>query len=601
MKYRVSHTKTSYIRSSFIWLLVLGLLQYHNSYCQLFVFAQLQGAPMNTTGWNLTGNAHVGNVKSSDNSELILCTTGTGQTGSIFYNQPIDLSRCEQWKAEFDFRIFDGTAADGLAFCFLNVPPSGFISGEGIGIPAASDGLKIVFDTYNNCLSNPTLEVPKIEIRWGAGYNECDLLPTIKSTNGSLSFIRSDAYNHAVITYNAGNISVSVKGVNGMASLTGFQKIGLTGYLGFTSGTGGNYDNHSIKNVVISTNVPSFDAGNDVAICAGQTTQIGSPDNTLYRYQWTPATGLSSTTDAQPLVTIPNPSGNNISRRYSVTTSLTDGSGCTATDSVTITVKTLSPPSVSIRSSALRLCTNDAPPLFTAAATAEGTSPQYEWMVNGIASGTNSDTFSVHPFVNGDVVSCRLTNAESCASEKTAVSNSISVPVYPSPTVDAGQPVSIDYGGFTQLQAATTGDIQSISWIPASGLSNHHITSPVASPRRTTLYTVTVQTTDGCTASDTVQVKVISKGVAVPSAFSPNGDGENDVFRPVVLGSSIVYSFSVYNRWGQRIYQSNTQDAGWDGTVKGKPQPAGTYTWILSCTLDTNVPVKKSGTVVLIR
>ena len=583
---------------AFVWLLLLGLLQYHNSYSQLFVFAQLQGAPMNTTGWNLTGNAHVGNIRSNDNSELILCTTGTGQTGSIFYNQPIDLSRCEQWKAEFDFRIFDGTAADGLSFCFLNVPPSGFVSGEGIGIPAASDGLKIVFDTYNNCLSNPTLEVPKIEIRWGAGYDECALLPTLKNTDGSLSFIRSADYNHAIITYSAGNISVSV---NGKEYLTAFQKISLTGYLGFTSGTGGNYDNHSIKNVVISTNVPSFDAGNDVSVCAGQTTQVGSPSNALYHYQWTPAGGLSSVTDAQPVVTIPNPTGDDISRRYSVITSLADGSGCTATDSVTVTVKTLSPPSVSIQSSALRLCENDEPPLFTAVAKSGGASPQYEWMVNGAVSGTNSDTFSIHPLLNGDVINCLLTNAGSCASEKAAVSNSISVPVYPSPTVDAGQPVTVDYGGAAQLQAVTTGDIQSISWIPASGLSNSHIISPVAKPRRTTLFTVTVQATDGCTAKDTVQVKVISKGVAVPSAFSPNGDGENDVFKPVVLGSTLAYSFSVYNRWGQRVYQSNIQDAGWDGIANGKPQPAGTYTWILFCTLDTNVPVKKSGTVVLIR
>ena len=598
MKNRITHKNKNRRSSAFVFLLLISLLYCRQSYSQLFVFAQLQGSPMNTNGWSLTGVAHVGNIKEADNSELVLCTTGTGQTGSIFYNQPIDLSKCDQWKAEFDFRIFDGTAADGIAFCFLNVPPSGFVSGEGVGIPAASDGLKIVFDTYNNCAEDHSYAVPKIELRWGTGYNECDALPTKDNTNGDISFMRSDNYNHAVITYNGGNIAVAI---NGQTYLTGFQKISLRGYLGFTSGTGGNYDNHSIKNVTLYTNTPSFSAGADVSVCAGQTTQVGSPSNSLYSYQWTPSQGLSSSTDAQPVVSIDNPTDSDVSRLYSVATTLADGSGCVATDSVMVTVKTLSPPAITIRSSLPRICENDEPPLFTAVIKAGGLSPQYEWMVNGEISGTNSDTFSVVPLFNGDIITCRLTNAEGCAEEKTATSNSISLPVFPSPVVDAGLPVLIDYGTTAQLSATTTGNIESISWTPATGLSNPNIASPLTSARRTTLYTITVKTPDNCTASDTVRVKIISKDVVLPSAFSPNGDGENDIFKPLVLGNTLDYSFSVFNRWGQRVYQSKTQDAGWDGTVKGNKQPSGTYTWILSCTLDTNVPIKKSGTVVLIR
>ncbi len=582
----------------FACVLLFNLLCCQQSYGQLFVFAQLQGAPMNTTGWNLTGTAHVGNIKGTGNSELILCTNGTGQTGSIFYNQPIDLSKCDQWKAEFDFRIFDGTAADGIAFCFLNVPPSGFVSGEGVGIPAASDGLKVVFDTYNNCASSSGYAVPKIELRWGVGYNECTALPTKDNASGDISFIRSDSYNHAIITYNAGNITVVV---NGQTYLTGFQKISLRGYLGFTSGTGGNFDNHSIKNVTLYTNIPSSSAGADVFVCAGQTAQIGTASNPLYSYRWTPSEGLSSATDAQPVVSIANPTDSNISRRYAVATTLEDGSGCAATDTVMVTVKTLTAPSVSIRSSKPRICENDEPPLFTATTKAAGSSPLYEWMVNGQLGGTNSDTFSMSHLSNDDVITVQLINAESCAAENTALSNGISLPVFPSPTVNAGLPVVIDYGQTAQLSATTTGTIESISWTPATALSNPHIASPVTSARRTTLYTITVTTPDDCSASDTVQVKIISKDVVLPSAFSPNGDGGNDIFKPLVLGNTTDYFFAVYNRWGQIIYQSNIQDTGWDGTVKGNKQPSGTYTWILSCTLDTNVHIEKKGTVVLIR
>ncbi len=579
-------------------ILLLFCFFYHSAcYCQAFVFAQLQGAPVNTAGWNFTGNARIGNIKASDNSEIILCDTHTGETGSIFYNQPIDLSKCNQWKAEFDFRIFDGTAADGIAFCFLEVPPSGFISGEGIGIPATTNGLKVVFDTYNNCAVDHSLAVPKIELRWGFGYNECTGLPTLENNNNTLSFIRSDTYNHAVITYNAGNITVSL---NNQLYLSGYQLLNLTGYLGFTSGTGGNYDNHSIKNVIIYTNVPASAAGADKSVCAGQTVDIGSPPNAAYTYQWMPAEGLSSATAANPTVSLPNTTDNDITKIYSVTTSLSDGSGCTATDSVKVTVLTLAPPSVSIKSSDSRVCGNQ-PVLFTATSAASGPSPQYQWLLNGIVTGTNSDTFAINTLSTGDVVSCLLTNNESCAAVNNATSNAISLPVFPSPTVDAGSFVAIDYGSITTLNATATGNISSIVWSPAAGLSNSHILNPVAGPKATTLYTVSVQSEDDCLASDTVTVKIISKGVAVPNAFTPNGDGENDTFKPIVLGAAINYLFVVYNRWGQKLFESKTAGIGWDGSVGGHLQPTGVYTWLLLSTLDTNVKVNKRGTVVLIR
>ena len=574
-----------------------SLLSHSAGYSQAFIFAQLQGAPINTVGWNLTGSARAGNIKSNDNSEVILCDIHMGETGSIFYSQPIDLSKCNQWKAEFDFRIFDGTAADGIAFCFLDVPPSGFISGEGIGIPATSNGLKVVFDTYNNCANDHSLAVPKIELRWGTGYGECTGLPTLDNSNGTLSFIRSDNYNHATITYNAGNISVSV---NNQLYLTGFQLLNLTGYLGFTSGTGGNFDNHSIKNVIIYTNVPASAAGADKTVCAGQTVDIGSPPNEAYTYQWSPSEGLNSITASNPTVVLPNISDNDITKTYAVTTSLSDGSGCTATDSVQVTVLTLTPPSVSIAASASQVCGN-VPVMFTATATAGGPAPQYQWLVNGTAAGTNSDTITLNTLGSGDIVSCLLTNNESCASINNASSNAISLPVFPSPTVDASPFVAINYGSNTPLNAITTGNISSVVWSPVIELNNSRIVNPVASPTATTLYTITVQSSDDCLASDTVTVKIISKDVVVPNAFTPDGNGENDTFKPVVLGAALDYLFVVYNRWGQKLFEIRTAGIGWDGAVSGHLQPAGVYTWYLQCTLDTRVRINKRGTVVLLR
>lgn len=595
-----------FLRSHFLyketgkWLLpfLVVLFSVSFSYGQTFVFAQLQGAPANTTGWNLGGFARVGNIISSDNSEIILCDAHTTETGSVFYNQPINLAKCNKWKAEFDFRMFDGTAADGIAFCFLDVPPANFVSGQGVGIPSTSNGLKVVFDTYNNCLTNSSTDVPKIELRWGTGYDECSSQPTIDNSNGELSFIRSDAYNHAIITYDAGNISVVV---NDKLYLTGFQAFNFAGYLGFTSGTGGSFDNQSIKNVIIYTSVPSFDPGPDQSVCSGQTADIGTTDNPVYAYQWSPADGLSSSTISNPTVTIANATNANIARKYYITTTLSDGSGCTAFDSVAVTVKTLFPPLVSITSSVPRICGTDSAVIFTAVPTAGGASPEYQWFINTKISGSDSSTFTTNTLLNGDVVSCVLTNNESCAASNTTTSNPISLAIFPSPTVDAGSSVAINYGEASQLDAIITGDISSIAWSPAEGLSNSRISNPVAKPTATTLYTITVQTKDFCLASDTLTLKIISKDVVVPGAFTPDNNGDNDNFKPIILGAALDYLFVVYNRWGQRLFITATPGMGWDGSVNGQLQQPGTYTWTLSCTLNTKVHIQKQGTVVLIR
>ena len=96
---------------------------------QNYIFAQLNGSPLNTSGWNLQGSAAIGNIKYNDNSELIVCPARNTTSGAVFFNQPINLSICNKWKASFEFRMFDGSGADGIAFCFLEVPPVGFVTG----------------------------------------------------------------------------------------------------------------------------------------------------------------------------------------------------------------------------------------------------------------------------------------------------------------------------------------------------------------------------------------------------------------------------------------------------------------------------------------
>src|ERR1700730_1311193 len=85
---------------------------------QTYVFAQLTGSPMNTTGGNLVGDAQVTNIIGSGATELMLTRSANFDAGAAFFAQPINLSFCNKWIVEFDFRMYDGTGADGIAFCF---------------------------------------------------------------------------------------------------------------------------------------------------------------------------------------------------------------------------------------------------------------------------------------------------------------------------------------------------------------------------------------------------------------------------------------------------------------------------------------------------
>jgi gliding motility-associated-like protein len=116
-----------------------------------------------------------------------------------------------------------------------------------------------------------------------------------------------------------------------------------------------------------------------------------------------------------------------------------------------------------------------------------------------------------------------------------------------------------------------------------------------------------VQTTDqnGCNSQDSIRIttKYCRPFVALPSAFSPNHDNRNDLFRPVVSGSLAQFSLVIYNRWGAKVFETTHANKGWDGTIKGKPQPSGTYVWICHYRLTGagQKEVKEKGMVTLLR
>jgi gliding motility-associated-like protein len=87
----------------------------------------------------------------------------------------------------------------------------------------------------------------------------------------------------------------------------------------------------------------------------------------------------------------------------------------------------------------------------------------------------------------------------------------------------------------------------------------------------------------------------------VPNAFTPKGDGRTDLFRFITAGIQMIEYFQVYNRWGQIVFRAYSEEDGWDGTIAGKPQPSGTFVWMVKAVDYTGASFSKQGTLTLIR
>jgi len=146
----------------------------------------------------------------------------------------------------------------------------------------------------------------------------------------------------------------------------------------------------------------------------------------------------------------------------------------------------------------------------------------------------------------------------------------------------AGNDTIIVKGAAMQFDA--TGGTQ-YAWSPSDNLSNPSISDPVGDfPDTGTFdYVVEVASSFGCTGSDTIEVRVVNQAeFFVPDAFTPNGDGKNDVFKPIAVGYKSINYFCVFNRYGQRVYTGNSFDEGWDGTFNGERADMGVYFWEIS-------------------
>lgn len=172
--------------------------------------------------------------------------------------------------------------------------------------------------------------------------------------------------------------------------------------------------------------------------------------------------------------------------------------------------------------------------------------------------------------------------------------------VYNNPNIDAGPFITKTATDVKQLNASLpdTGSF-TFEWSPADGLSATDILQPFTNISNDIIYAIKVIGGPGnCEAMDTVSVRVL-KDLYIPSAFSPDGNGRNDTWGiPAITGNPYA-AVTIYNRWGQVIFQSQGYNQPWDGTYKGLQQPTGAYFYIIQP--DVRKTKKVSGYVMIVR
>jgi gliding motility-associated-like protein len=303
-------------------------------------------------------------------------------------------------------------------------------------------------------------------------------------------------------------------------------------------------------------------------------------------YSWSPPLGLDQIDVASPLA---SPL---VTTLYTVTG--IDNAGCSGVD--TVTVRVIQPERLALSPDSTSLCAGDSLALH-----ASGTDV-YLWIGDtaGLASVSLPGPMAVPP------ASLRYTVVGSDAYGCFHDTLSVPVTVLPVPTVDAGPAVEVLDDMPVDLLATGSSDIVSWSWTPPVYLSCTDCAQPVCTPKKPEIYTVRVINGVGCSASDTVSVKLICEAarVRIPEAFTPNGDGHNDRFD--ILGIGQVDHLVIFDRWGQQVFERSdfyTADLSsqWDGTVHGQPAPVGTYVYFVEMTCPTGGAFARKGTVVLVR
>ena len=340
--------------------------------------------------------------------------------------------------------------------------------------------------------------------------------------------------------------------------------------------------------------------GNDTTICELGTITFNpqtNPETNIFT--WTGINGTATSTIANPSIknAVATP-------RDTATYELfAQWGGCSRRD--TIVVNLLYQP-IANAGSDTAICINTTAVLSGSSSHASG-GVIYEWSpAAGIADPTQpvttvdpSASSTSIPSPNGSNTFTYTLTVRDQYGCNFAVTDEVKVTVQPPVPAFAGHDTTAVSGTAHQLMA--TGGV-SYLWSPSAPLNSANIQNPLATLTDDQKFVVQVTDIAGCIGYDTVFVKVYAgPNYYIPNAFTPNGDGLNDIFRPIPVGMVKTEWFRVFNRYGEVVFETTQWMKGWDGSFRGKQQPVGAYVWAIKGVDRNGKKIEMKGTVMLVQ
>ncbi len=322
-------------------------------------------------------------------------------------------------------------------------------------------------------------------------------------------------------------------------------------------------------------------AGQDLLSCNYNAVQIGANSKPGLVYSWSPAAGLSDSRIANPLA------APEATTAYILTTNH-DGGGCVDTDTVVVTASIIDT-SLQLTGNAM-FCTDSGDSAILRVRPTES----IQWFKDGrIITGATRTEYRATQ--TGEYYAL-LFNSDGC-STNTAKQNIVID--QPRPGINYPVEYAIIDVPFS-LEARQFGDI--VLWSPGTWLNTPTSYTPFFTGSSEQLYTIEIKTNSGCITVDTQLVRTVKNAeIYVPTAFTPNNDGLNDVLRPIIRGIKEIKYFRIFNRWGQLLFQTKTNQHGWDGTISGIPQRGQVVVWMIEGIGADDKIYYQKGTSVLIR
>jgi gliding motility-associated-like protein len=499
-----------------------------------FFFTQTHGQ----SAYNLVGTSRA--VPNSDCYELTAAREW--QNGAVWYTERLKLS--QSFDLEF-LMNFGGqeNGADGIVFVLQTASNTALgKAGGGIGFEGFAPSFGIEFDTHQNRDFNDPAEDHVAFVRDGNSKHG----PRAYVTQASASSDLEDGRDHRVrVTWEPSQKKISVL-VDCVPRLS--QEIDLVGdvfrgqtevFWGFTAATGGSY---ARQMVCLRRDIVKTDT---LHLCQGDVARLVARPSSDGQYFWTPSIGLSAINVANPTVRLQR------SQDYEV--SYRDQCDRFTRDKIRVEVET--PPTLELGADR-EACEGEVlelKPSLTGAVTPA----TYRWSTGDTAA-------TLRPRTSG-------TYALTAQTKACRVRDSLTFTRHPLPELAKIAERLCVHDQPVTLEATATGPGLTYRWSPGNG------TAPTLLASAGGDYQVAVRNVFGC---EITRKFVLNPDcppyLFVPDAFSPNGDGLNDILT-FESPEPMDVEISVFDRWGEPIFRSSSAQTTWDGTYRGSPSPAGVY------------------------